>query len=200
MNRRIDTKSSTDQWHLPDPELWVEKFGDILYRYALSRLRRPQEAEEVVQEVLLAAWKSREQFAGRSQPHTWLLGIMKHKLLNRLRTRTRQGPWEPSESLDSWFTSWGKWRRPLGYWSDPAETIEQEDFWRVVRRCLSRLPGKMSAAFTLRTLDERDPQAVCRDLGISAANLWVLLHRARLRLVTCLQSNWFDEEEKGVLR
>src|SRR5947209_2861327 len=68
---------------LPEPGEWVERYGDALYRYALARLRRPQDAEEAVQETLLAALRARGQFQGESQPGTWLIGILKHKILDR---------------------------------------------------------------------------------------------------------------------
>jgi RNA polymerase sigma-70 factor (ECF subfamily) len=180
---------------LPEPEEWLDRYGDALYRYALSRLRRPHEAEEVVQETLLAALKARDEFEGRSHPRSWLLGIMKNKILDRLRAAARRAPHADVDDLDTWFDSRGKWRKPLAYWPDPAELMERQDFWRVVRQCLARLPSRMAIAFTRRTLDECDPDEVCRDLAISSANLWVLLHRARLRLVHCLRLHWFESEQ-----
>jgi RNA polymerase sigma-70 factor (ECF subfamily) len=181
---------------LPDPREWVERYGDVLYRYALSRLRRPCEAEEVVQETLLAALEARAGFQGRSHPRSWLLGIMRHKVLTRLRAAARRVPQADMDDLDTWFDSRGKWRKALVLRDDPAELLERRDFWQVVRGCLARLPSRMAAAFTRRTLDECDPAEVCRDLAISSANLWVLLHRARLQLVDCLRLHWFNSEKQ----
>jgi RNA polymerase sigma-70 factor (ECF subfamily) len=180
---------------LPEPGEWLDRYGDALYRYALSRLRRPHEAEEVVQETLLAALKARDEFEGRSHPRSWLLGILKNKVLDRLRAAARRAPHADVDDLDTWFDSRGKWRKWPGYWTDPAEQMERQEFWRVVRGCLARLPSRMAIAFTRRTLDECDPDELCRELAISSANLWVLLHRARLRLVQCLQVHWFDVEK-----
>jgi RNA polymerase sigma-70 factor (ECF subfamily) len=173
----------------------LERYGDALYRYAMARLRRPHEAEEVVQDTLLAALKARTQFQGRSHPRTWLLGILKRKILNRLRVAARAAPQTSLNNLDAWFNDRKKWRKPLGRWEDPTDHAERSEFWGVVRRCLAKLPARMAAAFTLRTLDDCAPTDVCRELGISPANLWVLLHRARLQLARCLQINWFDAEE-----
>jgi RNA polymerase sigma-70 factor (ECF subfamily) len=181
---------------LPAPCEWVELYGDALYSYAIARLRRPQDAEEVIQDTLLAALQSRAQFQGRSQPSTWLFGILKRKIADRFRAAARQAPQaERDDDLDGWFDRWGHWRKsPRRPWDDPAAAAERSDFWEVVRRCLGKLPGRMAAAFTLRTMDDCAPETVCRDLEITAANLWVLLHRARLQMMRCLESNWLGTE------
>lgn len=181
---------------LPPPAEWVGRYGDALYRYALSRLRRPAEAEEAVQETFLAALQVRERFAGQSEPLTWLLGILRHKVADRLRASARHGTHADVDDLDAWFDAGGHWRRPTVRWTDPAELVERQDFWRVVRGCLGKLPAGMAAAFVQRTLDDCAPAEVCRTLAISPANLWVLLHRARLRLLRCLQLHWFNAEDK----
>jgi RNA polymerase sigma-70 factor (ECF subfamily) len=195
MSQRPPAEDRPARQHLPDPQEWPERYGDALYRYALARLRRPHEAEEAVQETLLAALQARDRFEGRSRPATWLTGILKHKVLQRLRAAARAAPTLAPDDLDAWFDARGKWRRPPEQWDGPEGPAERSEFWDVVRRCLNKLPARMAAAFTLRTLDERPPPDVCRELAVSAANLWVLLHRARLRLVRCLQRNWFDGEE-----
>jgi RNA polymerase sigma-70 factor (ECF subfamily) len=177
------------------PDEWVDCYGDALYRYALSRLRRSHEAEEAVQETFLAALAAREQFAGQSEPLTWFLGIIRHKIASRLRALARQGIRADVEDLDAWFDGSGHWRKPTVRWTDPAALAERQDFWRVVRGCLAKLPHGMAEAFSRRTLDQCAPAEVCQELAISSANLWVLLHRARLRLVRCLQIHWFDAKE-----
>ena len=181
--------------NLPAPEEWLARYGDALYRFALARLRRSHEAEEAVQDTLLAALRTRDQFQGRSDPRTWLIGILKRKIVDRLRSSARQAAEADPAELDAWFDSTGHWRKPPRDWGDPVAFVERSDFWRVLRRCMDGLPPQMAAAFTLRTLDDNDPKEVCQELAISPSNLWVLLHRARLRLVTCLQANWFDSEE-----
>jgi RNA polymerase sigma-70 factor (ECF subfamily) len=176
---------------LPEPGEWVRRYGDGLYRYALDRLHRPHEAEEAVQETLLAALKARGEFQGRSHPSTWLMGILKRKVLDRLRASAREACPTDANNLDAWFNARGKWRRSPRPWDDPTAAAERSEFWSVVRCCLARLPARMAEAFTLRTLDERAPAEVCQELAISHGNLWVLLHRARLQLVRCLELHWF---------
>jgi RNA polymerase sigma-70 factor (ECF subfamily) len=167
-------------------------YGDALYRYALERLRRPHEAEEAVQETLLAALKARGDFRGQSHPSTWLMGILKRKVVDRLRAAAREASGTDVDDLDAWFDARGKWRKWPRRWDDPAAAAERSEFWGVLRDCLARLPARMAEAFTLRTLEEWAPAEVCRELAISHGNLWVLMHRARLQLVRCLELHWFD--------
>jgi RNA polymerase sigma-70 factor (ECF subfamily) len=197
MTHRSPAEGRPDARELPEPGEWPARYGDALYRYALARLRRSHEAEEVVQETLLAALQMRRQFQGRSQPRTWLIGILKRKILDRLRAAARQAAESDPAELDAWFTPKGLWRKVPKNWGDPAAFAERSEFWRVVRGCLAALPARMAEAFTLRTIDEVKADEVCRQLAISSANLWVLLHRARLRLVSCLQINWFNSEHES---
>lgn len=197
MTQRSSPEESSARPKLPKPNEWLQEYGDALYRYALSRLRRSHDAEEAVQETLLAALKTGSQFAGRSQPLTWLMGILRRKVLDRQRARAREGAEADPSELDAWFDEGGHWRKgmPPKKWGDPAAYAERGEFWRVVRDCLAKLPARMAEAFTLRTIDEQAADEVCRELAISSANLWVLLHRARLRLAHCLQINWFNAEQ-----
>lgn len=188
------TEDQAAPQNLPEPEEWLEQYGNDLYRYALARLRRSHEAEEAVQETLLAALKKRWQFEGRSQPRTWLIGILKHKILDRQRAAAREAIDADPDELDAWFDASGHWRRTPRNWNDPPAFAERSEFWNVVRDCMGKLPPLMAEAFTLRTLDDCGPTDVCRELAISPGNLWVLLHRARLRLVRCLEIHWFDTE------
>jgi RNA polymerase sigma-70 factor (ECF subfamily) len=193
MARRVADKESALDQDLPEPGEWLERYGHALYRYAFARLRRRQDAEDAVQETLLAALRARAQFQKRCHPQTWLIGIMKRKVLDRLRAaaRTREELGTDLD-VDTLFDRKGHWRRPPRRWKPPAEEVEWSEFWGVVRGCLDKLPALMAAAFMLRTLDDVAPGEVCQELDISPNNMWVLLHRARLRLVRCLQVNWFN--------
>src|SRR6266851_4920730 len=192
MMQRFPIEEHAARQNLPDPGEWSQRYGDALYRYALRRLRRSHDAEEVVQEALLTAFKKRNQFQGRSKPLSWLTAILKSKILDRMRQAARQAADTDPADLDAWFDAGDHWRKPLGRWGDPASFAERAEFWRVVRNCLAKLPARMAEAFILRTIDDEEPAEVCRDLAISPGNLWLLLHRARLRLVSCLQINWFN--------
>ena len=176
----------------------------VLLAYARARLHDHHEAEEAVQDCLLAAWAQREAFAGRSTVRTWLVGILRHKLLDRLRARRRRpdrpDPRAPSpaddddghDPLEACFTSHGAWRiDPTHAMSalaeSPHDSALRSELRGLLRLCLDGLPATLRRLFSLRELDQLDTREAASLAGVSAASAPVLLTRARLRLRDCLQ-------------
>jgi RNA polymerase sigma-70 factor (ECF subfamily) len=185
-----------------DPETWVDRHGDGLYRYALLRLRAPDLAADAVQETFLEALRARHSFAGRSSERTWLVGILRHKIVDQLRRSGREaatGNGVPSGASDgSPFDRRGHWKvRPASWAGDPGREIETREFWEVFGRCLSGLPRGLADAFFLRELDGLGADEVQRTLGITPANFWKRLHRARMLLRQCLESGWFGRRTEN---
>ena len=80
-------------------------------------------------------------------------------------------------------------------WSpDPGATLDSEAFWQTFRDCSNKLPRNVSTVFTMREVDGVESKEICRLLNISENNLWVMLHRARMALRRCLESNWFGKQ------
>jgi RNA polymerase sigma-70 factor (ECF subfamily) len=190
-----------------DPETWVDQHGDFLYRYALLRLRDPAVAEDVVQETFLAALQARHHFAGQSSEKTWLVGILKHKIIDYFRKVNRERSTSAMEALpddpEDLFVNSGEWmghwdldrqREPIEWGADPSQVLEHMEFWMILERCLSGLPARTASAFSLREMEELSSEEVCKVLNITATNLWVMLHRARAHLRHCLEANWFGQE------
>lgn len=185
-----------------DPERWVDDHGDVLYRYALARVRNPDVAQDLVQETLLAAIRSHERFAGESSVRSWLCGILKHKLCDHFRKRGRETSFTDLEFLadefEEKFVPEGFWVHMTGpkEWRPEAdEVMHRDDFWRTMRNCLAKLPERIAAVFSLREMDEIESKEICTMLNISESNLWVMLHRARMALRECLAMNWFENPE-----
>jgi len=177
-----------------NPADWVDRHGDTLYRFALARLRDAEAAEEVVQESFVAALGARDQYSGKGSEGAWLLGICKRKVVDLVRRRNRPdtgtggdlGP-DPSEAM---FDAKGNWRLdPRILKGRPEDALERKEFWQAFRGCLGRLSQRQADAFTLRELEDLKSDEICKELGISASNLWVLLHRARLSLTACMKSH-----------
>lgn len=167
-----------------DPARWVELYGDMLFRYAVKRLGDRHVAENVVQETFLAALRAQQRFQGDASERTWLTGILKHKIVDVLRSRSREHTSTDDEDLEATlFTEKGGWRTDL---AGPSAELERRDLRDVIQRCLSRLPGRLAEAFVLREVAELDVPEVSEQLGITQGNLAVMLHRARLRLRTCI--------------
>lgn len=184
---------------ISNPETWVDEHGDALFGYALGRLKNRASAEDVVQETLLAALRSQDRFSGTSSVRTWLIGILKHKIVDLIRRESREQPSEEIETMEApeelFFDKKGHWRiKPVDWQVHPDRILEQKEFMAVLRNCLAHLPDRLHHLFVLRELEDRDSAEICKDLDITPTNLWVMLHRARMRLRGCLTENWFGEQ------
>ena len=175
-----------------DPKAWIERHGDALFRYALIHLYDRAQAEDLVQETFLAALKARERYAGRSSERGWLLGILKHKIMDEYRRRGREQPLPESDhEIDALFLDNGRWREGPSAWPDPERAFENDRFIAALRECLETLPGRQGEVFVLIELDGLGTEAVCKDLEITSTNLWVMMHRARLQLRQCIERHGF---------
>ena len=182
------------------PERWVDEHGDMLYRFALSRLRDPVAAEDLVQETFLAAMKSRAQFSGQSSERNWLVGILKHKVMDALRRKYRDQVFVPDAEIEETtarnFDRQGHWDTrggfaPQSWGGTGADTLARAEFKAVLDDCLEKVPPQTARAFVLREMDDLETNEICKVLNITPTNLWVILHRARTQLRRCLEMNWF---------
>ncbi len=182
-----------------DPEGWVDEHGDYLYRFAWLRLRDSETALELVQETLLAGLSARRNYRGQCSERSWLTAILKRKIVDHHRKHFRERANRVSSSdawIDGQFTRRGTWKSKPDEWSgdDPAQALTRADFRTTLNGCLDRLPPRLRTIFVLRHVDERAAGEVCDEAGVSETNLWVMLHRARMRLWRCLSKNWFEED------
>lgn len=175
---------------------WLTEHGDYLYRFALARLRDPHQAEDAVQETMLAAIRSNS-FDGESSVRTWLTGILKHKIIDLQRKQIREQPVSDLIDLDTSDSSMDDFFDKSGHWLDkpqtlemPDNTLEQKQFLALLDECLSKLPKKLKAIFMLRDVHELENENICKELNITATNAWVMLYRARMGLRKCLELNW----------
>lgn len=185
----------------------IEKHRDYLYRYALMQVRDPGRADDVVQETLLAAVEGAREFAGRSSLRTWLTGILKNKILDLFRRQWREVPLpetpeggEDREFADQFFDAAraDHWHTFPATWQDPERCFEQKRFWEAFERCNTLLPPQTARVFAMRELMGMETGDICKELGISSTNCWVMLHRARLNLRECLEDSWFVPENRAV--
>lgn len=179
------------------PDEWVDRHGDALFRYALSRVRDAGAAEDLVQETLLAAVRASEDFKHRSSERTWLIGILRHKVLDHFRHAAREKKvlvrrLEASVEEDE-FDAEGGWKVEVAEWNTPEESLEKAEFWRAIETCVDDLPENLKAPFVLREFDGVDCDGLAEDLGVTKNNLWVMLSRARQKLRHCLQHRWFAQ-------
>lgn len=182
-----------------NPENWVEEYGGYLFRYAYSRLRDANSAEEVVQDTFLAGVRYSEQYAGRGTERGWLMGILKRKIIDFIRARIKHGAagaggdsdWDPSEKL---FDEMGNWKTGALKWS-PDRNLQAEELRGIVQDCLKAIPKNQADVFVLSVMEEMDSDKICNELGISPSNMWVRMHRARLGLAKCVSEKWGVQQE-----
>jgi RNA polymerase sigma-70 factor, ECF subfamily len=179
-----------------DPQAWPERYGDLLYRMAFARCRDAEAAADLVQETFLAGLKARAGFRGEARESTWLVGILKHKLLDHFRRTGRGSPTLPAAA--SPFDDDGWWAVEPGTWTGgPDMELSRREFWETLEACVGSLPLPLAEAFSLHELEERPGPEVCQALGIAATNLWTRLYRARLLLRACLEQRWFGGPAPG---
>ncbi len=190
--------STSDHIASLDPKHWVDNYGDYLYNYAYSRVNYSEVAEDLVQETFVAAWKSREGFQGRSAEKTWLISILKRKIIDHYRKASNR-----KEVTASQFTSpfeedgpfeghWIMEKAPKDWHLQMEEPMRQEEFRKILADCLADLPPKWHSVFVLKFMEEAKSEEVCKELGCTPSNLWVMIHRAKLKMRACIETNWLS--------
>ena len=182
-----------------EPALWPERHGDSLFRYALSRLRDREAAEEVVQETFVAGIRAAEQFTGEGVEGAWLMGILRRKVIDFVRKKNRalNEPDADGEDISArLYDQSGKWRSRSESRGIPSRALENADFYRQLHKCIDGLPPRQSMAFVLRELEQLSTEEICQNLDVDPSNLSVLLYRARNKLAECL-SGYVENNETG---
>lgn len=178
---------------------WLQRHGDALYAFALARVFDPASAEDLVQDTLLAALQGQHAFRAESAERTWLIGILKHKCIDEIRRRARSVPAQQPSAEDieaQLFRPDGRWREPPGAWAyEPLQMVQRDAFMTALERCLEGVPDAQRASFIMRELHGLDTADASEQMGVTPNNLYVLLHRARLRLRRCLEKSGFMTEK-----
>ncbi len=180
---------------------WVEDARAYLMRFARMQLRNEAWAEDAVAETLLAAVQRPDAFEGRSSRNTWLVGILRNKIVDQIRLHARECALTTEDDAfdieDEVFGADGHFSERPSEWGRPESDLRQKQFLAVMEACVERLPDQQGRVFLMKEWLELDSETICKEIDIQPTNLWVLLHRARLRLRECLQQNWFGGSVQG---
>lgn len=154
---------------------------DYLVAYARRKLHDPALAEDVVHDVFEAVLGGRANFAGRSALRSWLVGILKNKIVDLIRDRAQYQSvdWDSEGESDPAF--WPSMTCPA---ARPDEWAEQRERLTTVMARIAQLPAGLRDVMEHRILGDESTGVVCERLGISPDSLFVRLHRAR----KCLDS------------
>jgi RNA polymerase sigma-70 factor (ECF subfamily) len=182
----------------PFEQQLVEHRGYLL-KFARLQLRNESWAEDAVSETIVAALAKPQSFGQRSQLKTWLIGILKHKVIDIFRHNARTVVLETdsdmahaNDALDALvFKTNGHFAQAPSDWGNPEQDLQSQQFFAVLEACTDKMPAAMGRVFLMREWLELSSDDICKELGLSATNLYVTLHRARLRLRECLELNWF---------
>ncbi len=190
--------------HTLKPHHWVDRYGDYLFNFAIVRVNDANRAEDLVQETFLAGLKAKDNFQGKSSERTWLISILKRKIIDTYRKKyssreSSMADYEQDISDGDFYRSEGPFK---GHWLDgmgphsksflPEGEIEQVELAAIIRQCIEHLPPNLASVFVMKMVDEAESDEICKELGITSSNLWVMLHRARLKMRKCLEVKWMN--------
>ncbi|MBJ6351422.1 MULTISPECIES: RNA polymerase factor sigma-70 [unclassified Acinetobacter] len=196
-----DHEEIEDQLHNP---AFLQDLRQQMIKFAFLQLSSLPQAEDVVQEALTSAFQHLDSFKGRAAFKTWVFAILKNKIIDVIRQKSRLVAMtelfkdEESElSIDALFDASGHWHKyeaPQA-WQSPEEMMEQADFWMIFEACLNHLPAKYAQVFMMREVIELSSNEICSKLELSISNFNVLMYRSRTRLRECLENKWLLKEE-----
>lgn len=177
-----------DNQNLIDPTLWVDRYADKLYNFALTKVFSEQLAEDLVQETFLAALKGKANYKGKSSELTWLISILKNKIFDNFRKEKLSIIDTPK---DDFFIENGHWKnKPIPIAFEDINALENKELNKILAQCLSELPSLWKLVFSLKHLDDCSAEEICAKLELTKANYWVIIHRSKLNLRDCLQKKW----------
>lgn len=183
--------------HLLSPDTWVDNYADYLFNFAIARVNDYDLAKDLIQETFLAGVKSAKNFEGKSSEKTWLVAILKRKIIDYYRKiNSKKGQAEIRVSFYDDGENEGNWiedRVPQSWSYTSDKEIENEELADQLNKCINSLPEKYAIAFKMKTIQEFETEDICNELGISSSNLWVIIHRARTQLRQCMEKNWFKK-------
>jgi len=189
--------SKTNQKNILSPDLWIDNYADYLYNYAISRVNNSDLAKDLVQETFFSGLKSAKNFQGKSTERTWLISILKRKVIDHYRKiNSKKGQAEVRMSFYDSGENEGNWieeRVPQSWDNETEKIIENTELKSQIDICIDNLPEKYAVVFRMKTILGIETEDICKELDITSSNLWVMIHRARTQLRVCMEKNWFNK-------
>ena len=174
---------------------WVDEYTSDLYSWAFYKVSDAELAKDLVQDTFLAAAEKIETFKGESSPKTWLHSILNYKIIDYYRKKGKQPVSLENLTFSSFFTEDGDWiseKKPKDWGDNENHLLDDIEFNIVLQNCLEALPDKWNACVKLKYHMDKKSDEICQDLGITPTNLWQIMHRAKLNLRDCIETNWFN--------
>jgi len=186
--------ASTEK-NILNPNNWVKLHADYLFNYTISRINNHDLAKDLVQDTFFAGLKAKDNFKGLASERTWLIAILKRKIIDHYRKiNSVKGKAEVNMNFYAEGEREGEWieeRVPTTWDNEAEKLIENEELSVAINKCIDNLPEKYALVFKMKTLQHFETEEICKELAITASNLWVIIHRARTQLRKCMEDNWF---------
>lgn len=162
-------------------------------RFALNNLAQ---AEDLVQDTLLAVVQQHHSNRGDAKLGTWAMAILKNKVADWYRSARQQhtvpledDSYKLTETIDALYTETGHYAEPVATWQQPDNLIAQRQMMVSLEGCMARLPAQTRRAFMMREWLGFETAEICVRLRVSPDNCRTLLHRARTALRVCMQAH-----------
>ena len=183
--------------HILNPDKWIDNYADYLFNYTITRVNNHETAKDLVQETFFAGIKSSKNFKGEASERTWLVSILKRKIIDHYRkinskkgqAEVRVNFYESGENEGNWIEE----RVPQSWDNESEKKIESEELGDALHNCIGKLPEKYGMVFKMKTIQGFETEDICKELDITPSNLWVIIHRARTQLRKCMEDNWFNK-------
>lgn len=180
--------------HRIDPNKWVDKYSDYLFNYAIVRVNDRDIANDLISETFLAGLKSMKNFKGEASERTWLISILKRKIVDYYRRMSSKKGRAEVKINYSGEGNEGEWLEemvPDQMDKTAEDQMENRELGLAILDCMENLTEKQAKIFKMKTIDGYDTETICNEFDITPSNLWVIIHRARTSLAQCLEKNWF---------
>lgn len=180
--------------HQLNPNKWIDLYSDYLFNYTITRVNEREIAKDLVQDTFFAGLKSMKNFKGEASERTWLISILKRKIIDYYRKiNSNKGKAEVRMTYlsDDQEGDWIEERVEDEGSLNAQETIENAELGDAIYDCMGKLSEKQATVFKMKTILGYETETICNELNITASNLWVIIHRARIQMAECLEKNWF---------
>ncbi len=176
-----------------NPNCWVDKYSDELYRYTLTRVADIGYSEDIVQETFLSAYKAKDTYKGEASEKNWLYAICKNKIIDHFRKLKNLASKATIAEVDTYFDEVEHWRNehiPKNWGIHFNLSIETKEFYTVLNDCIKKLKPIQEKVFVMKYMEDLEAEEICKALDISSSNYWVIIHRCKLILRSYLEKNW----------
>ncbi|TDO23365.1 sigma-70 family RNA polymerase sigma factor [Pedobacter duraquae] len=185
--------------NIASPGTWVSQYADYLFRYAMSRLNDEEQARDLVQETFLSGLEKLDNFKGISSEKTWLTAILKNKIIDIYRKKssrsnqtvsTEETDYDRQDFFDPENGHWNNQHQPSPFAVEHEDLLVSKEFNKILQQCMQKLPSLWFSVFSMKHLDDEATEFICTELKVTPANFWVIIHRTKVNLRSCLQKNW----------